>query len=82
MGIPCKGSRKVEVGGKPYLYLIKETNIENHHDQWGLTVTVQEDCKKPGGVLQVIEEALKRGWDPNARGQQPFQVSTRSWEDE
>jgi hypothetical protein len=84
MGIPRKGSRKVEVGGKTYLYLIKETNIEDHHDQWELTVTVQEDAPKPGRVLQfkedygfpvtkgrvaeVIEHALKKGWKPSERG--------------
>jgi len=84
MGIPKKGSRRIEVGGKFYRYLIKETHIDGHKDQKELSVTIQENVDKPGNVLQFragygvailkpdialnIRSALKTGWNPNARG--------------
>lgn len=84
MGIPKKGSRRIEVEGKHYRYLIKETNIDGHKDQKELSVTIQENVDKPGNVLQFragygcailkpdvalnIRSALKTGWNPSARG--------------
>jgi hypothetical protein len=84
MGIPRKGSRLIEVDGKQYRYLIKESNIEGHKDQKELSVTVQEDTDKPGNVVQFrvgygaalyprdieynIREAQKKGWNPSKRG--------------
>lgn len=91
MGIPKKGSRSLEVDGKKYRYLIKETHIPDHRDQKELIVTVQEDTPKPGRVLQfketygfpvtkghvgeAIREAIKIGWNPSERGV-PFPLAT------
>lgn len=84
MGIPQKGSRSIEVDGRSYRYLIKESHIEGHKDQKELSVTIQEDAEKPGNVVQFrvgygaaltprdieynIREAQKRGWNPSRRG--------------
>ncbi len=88
MGMPKKRSRAVAViyGGeeKPFRYMVKETTIPGHYDQKELSVTVQEDTKRPGNVFQfrtswgrpitaavmqkAITEALKKGWQPSKRG--------------
>ena len=56
MGIPLKKSRKIEVEGRKFIYLVKETHIPEHKDQLENSVTVQgivEGDKKPSGqVLQ------------------------------
>ena len=84
MGIPRKGSRTLNVNGKPYRYLVKQTTIPDHADQKELSVTVQEDVEKPGNVLnfrapfghpvtpeyvrEIVQEAFSKGWVPSARG--------------
>lgn len=84
MGIPRKGSRKVTIEGKPFLYLVKETHIPEEPDQKEISVTVQEDVAKPGRILQfrvgygssvtgfmvqhVVKQAFAQGWDPSERG--------------
>lgn len=84
MGIPKKGSRKVEVNGRAYWFLVKETNVPDHRDQKELSVTVQEDAPRPGNVLQfraaygfpvtpelvagTIRHAIEKGWQPSKRG--------------
>jgi len=84
MGIPKKGSRIVNVGGRIFRFLVKETHVPDHRDQKELSVTVQEDVPKPGNVLQfrawygvpvtsnsvarMIRRAIKRGWEPAKRG--------------
>lgn len=91
MGIPRKGSKRVEVDGKPYRYLVKETHVPGHKDQKELSITVQEDVAKPGRVLQwrfsfgcavtsedirsAVRIALKAGWKPSERGG-PFSLGT------
>lgn len=89
MGIPHKGSRlfTTVINGKTkkFWYLVKETTTRDHDDQKELTVTIQEDNKKPGRVLQfrapygfgmsgryidaAIKLALKSGWDPSGKKQ-------------
>ena len=62
MGIPRKGSRRVTVGLREFLYMIKEKSISNDIDEENsrngntkeLLVTVQEDVNRPGGVLQFL----------------------------
>ena len=85
MGIPRKRSRRLELpGGRKFIYLVKETTIEDNLDQKELTVTVQADTEKPGRCLQfkysfgaevtpsmmalIVNEALSNGWDPTERG--------------
>jgi hypothetical protein len=84
LGIPRKGSRKVTVFTREYLYVIKETHVPEHLDQKELSVTVQEDVEKPGRVCQwrwaygfnyspedvrqTIVKAIEAGWNPSARG--------------
>lgn len=84
MGIPRKKSRRVDVDGKPFRYLVKETHIAGHRDQKELSVTVQEDVEEPGNVLQWrwpygcgvtaedvragVRTAIQQGWVPSARG--------------
>jgi hypothetical protein len=84
MGIPRKGSRRTEVDGKPYRFLVKETHIPDHHDQKELVVVVQEEAEKPGNVLRfrypygapvtpetiavAVRQGLGLGWNPSARG--------------
>lgn len=64
MGIPRKGSRRVEVDGKPYRYLVRQDGALVDHDAEDpsmsymkpqrefLLVTVQEETEEPGNVLQ------------------------------
>ena len=59
MGIPRKGSRKVTVGARDYLYVIKEKSCydpkgseEDNPVEKELSVTVQEDVERPGAVCQ------------------------------
>jgi hypothetical protein len=84
MSIPHKGSRLVDVDGKPYRFLVKETHVPDHHDQKELSVTIQEEADKPGRPLQfrwpyghavtpedvrtAVRDAVKKGWDPASRG--------------
>jgi len=84
MGIPRKGSRTVEAGGKRYVFLVKETTIPDHPDQKSLRVVVQEESEKPGRVLRahyffktsisadrvkaLIQEGRSLGWNPSERG--------------
>lgn len=84
MGIPKKGSRKIDINGRPFRFLVKETTIDGHRDQKELSVVVQEDVDKPGNVLrlrapyghpvtpefilEVVQEAFTQGWIPEQRG--------------
>ena len=85
MGIPRKRSRKLELtGGRKFIFLVKETTMGEDLDQKELSITVQEDAKKPGRCLQfkypygvevtpscvalIVNEALSNGWDPTERG--------------
>lgn len=60
MSIPRKGSRKVEVEGSPYLFIVKQAKGGNLVDlpdgtqryEPDSVVTVQEDVERPGNVLQ------------------------------
>jgi hypothetical protein len=62
MGIPRKGSRKVNVDGKEFRYLIRQDGpvVENADPSYDykprhrtyILVTVQEDVEKPGNILQ------------------------------
>jgi hypothetical protein len=84
MGIPRKGSRRIDVDGRAFRYLVKETHIPDHKDQKESSLTVQEDTDRPGRVLQArvaygapvtpetvrefIRRSLRSGWDPSTRG--------------
>lgn len=84
MGIPKKKSRVVNVDGRSYRFIVKETHIPDHKDQKELSITVQEDVKKPGRVFQfragyaviitprlvqaMIVKAIEAGWKPGVRG--------------
>lgn len=84
MGIPKKSSRRVEVDGRPFRFLVKEVSIPNAHNQKEIQVTVQEDTARPGRPLQfrlgfgtmvtsnlvggVIRQAYVQGWAPASRG--------------
>ncbi len=82
MGIPRKGSRKLELsGGRKFIYMVKEAQLE---EEKVLSITVQEDIDRPGRCMQfkyplgnkmvpsivvlVVCEALDSGWDPSERG--------------
>lgn len=56
MGIPRKGSRRVDVDGKEFRYLVREDGSaydeENNPHPESVLVTVQEDDDRPGRVLQ------------------------------
>lgn len=72
------------VDGKSYRYLVKISHRFEERDQKELVLIVQEVTPKPGRVLfrrlsyyrvitprlvaEMIPKALKRGWDPSARG--------------
>lgn len=84
MGIPKKGSRTVEVEGRNYRYILKETHVLNKPKELTVTLTVQEDVERPGRVFQavfaygeevspkmvreVVQSARQAGWDPAAKG--------------
>lgn len=84
MGMPRKRCRKLDIDGKPFIFMVKETHIEDHRDQKELSITVQEDAEKPGRVLQfrlgygsmvtpflvqhVAKQAFAAGWNPSERG--------------
>ena len=84
MGIPRKGSRTVEAGGKRYVFLVKQTAIPDHPDQKSLRLVVQEEAERPGRVLRahfffetpitpafveaLIQEGSSLGWNPSDRG--------------
>lgn len=84
MGMPRKGSRKVEVEGETFFWRTRPEGRPNH-----LLLTCQRDEERPGRVLQVVLRstrvlapsqltpedvreaigyALKKGWDPSERG--------------
>lgn len=53
MTMPKKGSRTVDVDGKPFRFMSREKTVyAPGEDQKELTVTVQEDVEKPGRLLQ------------------------------
>ena len=84
MGIPKRGSKRIEIDGKPYRYLVKETHVPDHKDQKELSVVVQEDVDKPGAplrfrasygmpvtatvIVETVRQAQTKGWKPEARG--------------
>lgn len=84
MGIPKKSSRRVEVDGRPFRFIVKEVRIDGHRDQKEIQVTVQEETERPGRPLQfrlgfgtmvtsnlvggVIRQAYVQGWAPASRG--------------
>lgn len=84
MSIPHKGSRLVDVDGRPFRFLVKETHVPEHRDQKELSVTIQEESDRPGRPLQfrwpyghavtpedvrnAVRDAMKAGWDPGSRG--------------
>lgn len=83
MGIPKKGSRKIDVDGKGFRFLVREKKIPDFEDL-KLSVTVQEEADKPGRCFQfdwphghfvtpedvkvAVRDAMKAGWDPWSRG--------------
>lgn len=80
MGIPKKGSRRIEAGGSAYRYMVGRPRPGDKT----VAVTVQQDAERPGRVMQfraapgfevtpeVVRDAVARavseGWDPAARG--------------
>lgn len=84
MSIPRKRSRKFDLDGRKFIYIVKETTIPGHPDQKEISVTVQEDVDHPRRVMQfragfgveitpslmklAIQTALNRGWNPSERG--------------
>jgi hypothetical protein len=84
VGIPRKGSRSLDVDGRKFRFLVKETHVPDHKDQKELAITVQEDADKPGRVCQLrlpygfpvspewmretVRMAMKDGWNPSDRG--------------
>lgn len=64
MGIPRKGSRHIDVDGKPFRYIVREDGpvVKDDDDpsmdykkpqREFLLVTLQEDVERPGRVCQV-----------------------------
>jgi hypothetical protein len=78
MAIPRKGSRVLDVDGRQFRYLVKNPGFGE------LTVTVQEDIRPSGRVMQfgwpdghpvvpsdveyVVRASLAHGWDPTKSG--------------
>jgi hypothetical protein len=53
MTIPHKGSRTVDVDGKPFRFLVKEKTVSGAFDNVKeLSVTVQEEAERPGRPMQ------------------------------
>ena len=50
--LPKKKSRPIEVGGIPYRWMIKGRSRYLGNSPESITVTIQRDEEKPGGVLQ------------------------------
>jgi hypothetical protein len=77
-------SRPVTFQKVKYRFSVKEIRTPGHQDSDENQITIQEDCERPGNVLQfrgecgipitprLIREAisigLQQGWDPSARG--------------
>jgi hypothetical protein len=62
MGMPRKGSRKIEVNGDAFLWRVRG---DSYSKQWvsglspvHLTLTCQRDEEKPGRVMQVMLKSL------------------------
>lgn len=88
MALPKKNTRTIDIEGKVYRYLIKSTSTDAHsyleQDKKEITITVQEDCDKPGNLLQmrlsnyaactpknvrnIIEQSILAGWEPGIKG--------------
>ncbi len=84
MSIPRKGSRKLVLEGKAFLFLVKQITIPDHADQKAARIVIQRDVEKPGRVLrgafffgvaftpayvkELIQEGMRLGWDPDERG--------------
>lgn len=53
MSIPRKGSRKINVSGRNFIYLVKESKgYDDVLNMKMVTITVQEDNDRPGRVMQ------------------------------
>ena len=95
VGIPKKKSRSVEVDGVPFRFMVSQVTIPDHADQFELSVTVQEEHERPGGVLQfrlpygfpvgpasirnVVRQAKKAGWDTRSRKRFTLEVFSLSY---
>jgi hypothetical protein len=56
MSIPRKGSRKISVDGRDFIYIIKESKgYDDTLNMKMVVVTVQEDIERPGRVFQFSE---------------------------
>lgn len=86
--MPKKGTRKIQVDGRPYRYVFKNVSDET-------TLTVQEDAETTGRVLQVnfkrdnamtpaqvadyVRFAKTKGWDPSESGK-AFRIHNGDYE--
>lgn len=81
MGIPKKGSKKIQVGENSYRYIVKPCMSKENVKE--LQITVQEECDERGRVMQFrwpylveitprvvagfIQQALDKGWNPKEK---------------
>ena len=81
MALPKKNTRTIDIDGKVYRYLIKAVS---NKDEKEITIMIQEDCDKPGNLLQmqlsnyaactpkdirnIVEQSIRAGWEPDIKG--------------
>jgi hypothetical protein len=91
MGIPKKKSRKLEVDGAGFRFMIKDGPATQDPLDREIVLTVQEDSETPGRVLHValpygyavgpeairklVRQGLSAGWAPTERGG-PFNLES------
>ena len=65
MGMPRKGSRKVEVNGENYLWRVGGYTRWHNASPVILTLTCQRDEERPGRVMQAMLKSLAAhpGWE-------------------
>lgn len=68
MGMPRKGSRKVEVDGEQFLWRIGHNTRHYGDAPMVVTLTIQRDEERPGRVCQVTLRSKRIKGDPRYYG--------------
>jgi hypothetical protein len=84
MSFPKKKSRRIQVEGRAYRYLVKTpTNTDPQRHAGGRLILIQADTEKPGQILRTsmviesvtpsliinaIRQGIAKGWDPYEPG--------------